>query len=260
MRSVPILLGAAGVALLATVLGTVLLAPETTEAQVPELVQLAQQRLASAQRLYMLMPIGSTGDGGGPRRPVALRYDLDRMKLALDTHRFRYLYADGVATWHHSNFHYLPEQPLPLLEPILAELLEELDAGLANSEWIREEPPDQFDRPPSEWYRVDLPFTWDDPYRIYFDLNPLVENVFEYLVVYHRDLDEVVILQHPPATGRGGYRYAARTVFHWAHWNPDFSTSVRGFPADPFEDRQYLEFTLREVEYEGGPEEPETPY
>ncbi|MEZ4239069.1 MAG: hypothetical protein R3F59_23540 [Myxococcota bacterium] len=73
-------------------------------------------------------------------------------------------------------------------------------------------------------------------------------------------MDEVVLLQHPPATDpRIGTRFYPRILFRYAHWDPDFGTSLHGFPPEPFEQRTYMNPPrLYEVEYEGGPPEPDT--
>jgi hypothetical protein len=254
-----LMLGSVGGAVTMDALGVPLLGPRQPAAQVPSAVAAVQEWLASAQRLYWVMdiPTGKGPNGNfGPTQPIALRYDLDAGKLSLDGHGFRYVYADGIATVHnHILQHEREPVRLPLAEPILAGLLEELDHGLANSNWIREDPPYvRSGLGPSttfDWYRVDLPFAWDNPYRIYLQVSTLTPGGINALAVLRADVDHMLLVQH---VGKlHGAFFEVLTHFHWIHLNPDFTQSQYGFPADPFADRKYQELSVRRYEYMADP-------
>jgi hypothetical protein len=249
-----------GSATLGVALGLVLLAPQP-RAQVPSAVAAVQERLASAQRLYWVMSIPwGRGPGGnfGRTMPIALRYDLAAGKLSLEGTGFRYVYADGIATVHNYILQHEREPVrLPLAEPILADLLEELDHGLANSNWIREDPPYvRSGLGPSttfDWYRVDLPFAWDNPYRIYLKLSTFAPGGLGLFTVLRADGDSPLVVQH--AGKLNGTFFEVLTHFHWLHLNPDFAESQFGFPADPFAERKYKNRSIHHYEYMTDPPE-----
>ena len=241
-------------------------APQPTTAEVPPAVAAFQQGLAGAQRLYWCMNIpmgGGTRGNFGKTIPVGLRYDLDAGKMSLDGFGWRYMYADGIATWHNHNIgHARNPVRLPLVEHRVADLLGELDQGLANSTWIREDPPHVSnglgEQIGFDWYRIDLPFRWDDPYRIYIEVSTLTPGGASAITILHADVDRPLVVQHPGkigmrAGGVHGIFYEAKSGFSRIQYNPDFSASKYGFPADPFASRKYHDDLVTRDEYLPGP-------
>jgi hypothetical protein len=179
--------------------------------------------------------------------------DLPARQLAIDGvgPAWRYVYDNGQLSFHEAAMRDNPPRELDAFESMTAELLAELDAGLANSTWTAEAPPtpEQFASHSalygSEWWRVDLPMTWASDFRVYMLLrNKSPETcLFNRLLVLHANADEVVKVRHPHhhTTWELNVELCGRL-----QWEPDWSASQL---APPFSGRTYRWRSVDRFEY-----------
>ncbi|MEQ1505697.1 MAG: hypothetical protein ABMB14_25915 [Myxococcota bacterium] len=223
----------------------------------PSKKSLAQSAMSNAARVYAYLALQHRPSSGvRPGRPVAgwgsLHVDLAARKVAIDGESFRWRYVGGQTTFHNATLgRAAPAMQVPSADPMFSVLVTELDSGFAGSTWTRADPPNVAPglAPESghEWWRVNLPATWDDPYRIWFDLTGVAGCEVAEAVVTYADTGRIVQVKNPIAGD--GWLDLRFPLCDAIHWNPVFSQSQYGAPATPFQSTLFPNRPMHRDEY-----------
>ncbi|MEQ1502287.1 MAG: hypothetical protein ABMB14_08645 [Myxococcota bacterium] len=217
----------------------------------------AQNAMANAARVYAYLDLQRhPGSGASPGRGTSvwggIQIDVPGRKFTFDGMNFRWRHVNGQTTFHNATLgRSAAAIAVPTADPLISALLNELDTGFAGSAWTRENPPriapGLAPEPAHEWWRLDLAATWDNPYRIYFDLTGVAGcEVYEVVVLY-ADEDRIVQFKNPVA-GDGWFDLRV-PLCDAVHWNPTFSQSAYGGPVNPFQSTLFPKQALHRDEF-----------